>query len=133
MNYLIGRNERRNRICINQPFLANSSMLSISAHARYSLLTLYCHKLVRLMEKNLGSLIIGSSLRHDFQSVISNPKADIHLSYHIYLSAWFRIQRRTRVGLITKSQQIYTFLFSLRALGWLHCLHLAATRKNEGI
>ena len=53
--------------------------------------TLCGHKLVRLMEKQLGNLITASSLSHVFQSAISNPKANIHLSYLIHLSIWFRI------------------------------------------
>ena len=133
MNYQIGRNERRNRICINQSFLVNSGMLSMSALTRQSLPILCCHKLVQLIGKNLGNLSIAYSLGHVFQSVISNPKANIHLSYLTYLSTWFRIQRKTRIRLITKSQQVSTFLFSLRVLGWLHYGYLTATRKNAGI
>lgn len=92
-------------------------------------LTRAVKKLVQLMGKQLGNRFTASFFRR--QSAISNPKAGMHLSYLIHVSIWLIRQRKTRVGLITKSQQVSNFLFPLRALGWFRCLCLLPPGKVQ--
>lgn len=115
-----------------QSFLVDSSMFSMSAPTRYSLPALCCHKLVQLMGKNLGNLIIAS-FRPCFSICYFRSKSQYSfiLSYLLVYLVQNMEEDKDRIN-YQISTSIYFSIFSEPLAGYIIYILLPG-QENAGI